>query len=377
MRLLIATPLHPPELGGPATYARALELGLPERGIDITLVLFSTVRHLPKGIRHVVYFWKILMCARRVDAVLALDPVSVGFPTMLACKVLRKAFFVKIVGDYAWEQGRSRARMWLSLDEFVHTKDVPPLVFFLRLIQKTVARGAQKVLVPSNYLKSILCAWGIEQGKIEVIHNAVPTEVMGAVPALVHNSTGPRIVTAGRLVPWKGIHGVITSMTAVIEKYPEAHLIIIGDGPDRIALELFAQARIPGEHVIFTGALSHPEALAVIASADVFVLNSTYEGLSHILIEAMYLARPIVATSVGGNSELLTDRETGLLVGVDETGSVSRSIIELLNNKILATDLGQRAKVKSGDFSIERMLDATSLFFKANVRAPLATRHEP
>jgi glycosyltransferase involved in cell wall biosynthesis len=114
MKLVIATPLYPPESGGPATYAKLLtehlsadESGAHERDF-VALVKFSDVRHLPKIIRHSAYFFKVLKAGRSADVILALDPVSTGFPAALAAGMLRKPFVVKIVGDFAWEQGRQR-----------------------------------------------------------------------------------------------------------------------------------------------------------------------------------------------------------------------------------------------------------------------------
>jgi glycosyltransferase involved in cell wall biosynthesis len=367
MRLLIATPLYPPELGGPATYAHALEVGLPEHAIETILVKFSEVKHLPKGVRHLLYFWKVLRAGRAADAVLALDAVSVGFPTMLACKLLRKPFFVKIVGDYAWEQGRSRSKMWLPLDEFVHTKEVPALVHVLRSVQKKVVLQAKKIIVPSRYLQSIVQKWGVPEDSIIVIYNAVPSQVVGTVPDVLVEKHHHRVVSAGRLVPWKGMHGLISAMVSVRQKDQHAQLVIVGDGPDKASLERFATARLGEGNVIFTGALTHAETLGVIASADVFVLNSTYEGLSHILIEAMSLGRPIIATNAGGNPELIEDKKTGLLIPVGDSEILSKKIRELLKDSDLANRLGHDAKEKSHEFSLTRMLTATASFFMESV----------
>jgi ribosomal protein L21 len=100
----------------------------------------------------------------------------------------------------------------------------------------------------------------------------------------------PLIVTAGRLVPWKNIDGVIGAVAA----HSGASLAVIGDGPLRAELETLAREKLDGRFV-FTGALSHKDTLAVMQSADVFALNSTYEGLSHLLIEALMLGAPTVA----------------------------------------------------------------------------------
>ena len=99
MKIVLATPLYPPEIGGPATYAKLLEEGLPSSGIEVALVKFSEVRHLPKLIRHYAYYRRVLAAVRRADAVLALDPVSVGLPAMWAARKAGKPFVVKIVGD--------------------------------------------------------------------------------------------------------------------------------------------------------------------------------------------------------------------------------------------------------------------------------------
>src|SRR3989338_4085545 len=146
MKLVIATPLYPPEIGGPATYAKLLFEGLPKKAIEVELVKFSDVRHLPKFIRHYVYYRRVLMAARSADAILALDQVSVGLPALYAAQKLGKPFFVKIVGDYAWEQGQQRFGITENLDEFVKTKNVPFSVRMLRRIQIRAAvvsgRGA-------------------------------------------------------------------------------------------------------------------------------------------------------------------------------------------------------------------------------------------
>src|SRR3989344_9578793 len=108
MKIVIAAPLYPPEIGGPATYAKLLLEGLSQKGIEVDIVKFSEVRHLPKLIRHYAYYRRVLRSARGADAVLALDPASVGLPAMYAARKAKKPFVVKIVGDYAWEQGIQR-----------------------------------------------------------------------------------------------------------------------------------------------------------------------------------------------------------------------------------------------------------------------------
>ncbi|MEK7602494.1 MAG: glycosyltransferase family 4 protein [Patescibacteria group bacterium] len=363
MRVLIATPLYPPELGGPATYSKILEEGLPVRDIAVTLLAFSEVRHQPKIFRHLLYFWKALQLARAVDVVLALDPVSVGLPAYLAARLAGKKFVVKVVGDYAWEQGRQRFGIWLPLDEFVRTKEVPLQVLLRRTVQEFVTRRALRVIVPSNYLKHIIQFWGIPQEKVSVIHNAVASTKPSTVPSVVADSGTPRIISVGRLVPWKGMHGLISAMPEIRTHVPTAELIIVGEGPDQEQLERFAEARVPGG-VVFTGALPHDETLAAIAASDVVVLNSTYEGLSHLLIEALTQGSAVVATKAGGNPELIESEKNGLLISIGDPEGLARACVRLLTDTAFAGRLKMEAKKSMQDFSQERMLLATETLLR-------------
>lgn len=365
-RLVIATPLYPPEIGGPATYAALLVAGLPAKGVEVELVRFSSVRHLPKLLRHYAYYRRVLAAARKADLVLALDPVSVGLPGVWAAKRAGKPLVVKIVGDYAWEQGRQRFGVVQGLDEFVHTKQRSWRVRLLQRIQTRVAKSAARIIVPSEYLKGIVAAWGIPAEKVEVIYNAVPVEELGTVPAAVTALPRPLVVTAGRLVSWKRIEGVIDAL-ASLHAGLEGHLvslIVVGEGLERAALEERATAMLPGRHA-FTGALSHADTLATLASADLFVLNSSYEGLSHLLIEALALGVPTIATSVGGNPEVVTDGETGLVIPAGDHAALVHALRTLLGNAPLRLRLSVNAKVAAQRFSSETMLERTAALLES------------
>ena len=360
MKLVIATPLYPPEIGGPATYAQLLQEGLPKKGIEVTLVKFSEVRHLPKIIRHYVYYRNVLRAALRADVVLALDPVSVGLPAMKAARKAKKPFIVKVVGDYAWEQGRQRFGVTQELDAFVQTKAVPFPVRIFREIQTHVAYRATRIIVPSEYLKSIVVAWGVPREKIEVIYNATSLGERGVVPQAVALLPHPMVVTVGRLVPWKHIEGIIDAVAGIFG----ASLAIVGAGPQHTALTARAKEKLPGR-ALLTGSLSHSDTLAVMKSADVLVLNSSYEGLSHLLIEALMLGLPTIATAVGGNPEVITHEDNGILVSAGDPHALANALARMLGEKDLRQRLSARAQESAKRFSTETMLSATAALLRS------------
>ena len=332
MKIVLATPLYPPEIGGPATYADILMRELPKRGIEVALVKFSDVRHLPKLIRHIAYYRHVRNAARDADVIFALDPVSVGLPAMKAAQKLGKKFVVKIVGDYAWEQGSQRFGVTQNLDEFVKTPQSSWFVRRLQKIQTRVTQRATRVIVPSEYLKRIVSAWGTPADKIEVIYNNVEVPDVTATP----REAGFLIMSAGRRVPWKGFR----ALERVVKREPHWRLFIASD-------------------------MLRSELLSKIKSADVFVLNSTYEGLSHVLIEVMKIGTPVIATNVGGNPELVKHGETGLLIssGDDEALYAALKTVE-------ADPAAARYRAAAGqafvrDFSDERMVDKTAELLKS------------
>ena len=338
MKVFIATPLYPPDAGGPATYAKLLKDEFPKKGVDVFICSFSSVRKLPKIISHFVYLIKVLINSIGKDLILALDPVSVGYPASWVAKILNKKFIVKIVGDYAWEQGRQRFGVKDFLDNFL-MKQYGWQVEFLRKIQKKVAKRAYKIIVPSEYLKKVVSQWGISNSKIEVVYNAIkisndlPTkkearELLGIEDNVFY------AVSAGRNVLWKGFNALGSVFLDLREE------------DENIKLSIFHN-------------LPHEKLILRIKSADVFILNTAYEGLSHILLEAMALETAIITTPVGGNIELIEDGVNGLLVEYNNNQAIKDAVLKLRNNPELKKELAIKAKEKSNTFTLDNMINNT------------------
>ena len=357
--LLVATGLFPPDIGGPATYSKILNDELPSHGLSVKVLSFGEVRHLPKLIRHLAYAWKVFRLAPQSKIIYAQDPVSVGLPVMLACWLRRRSYFLKIVGDYAWEQGSQRFGVVDLLDDFSVRNNYAWPVRILKKIQLLVAHRAQKVIVPSEYLKKIVGNWGALAEKIKVIYNAF--EAPASLPAKETlrqelGFEGLVITSVGRLVPWKGFELLIDLMPELSEKFSNLKLYIIGEGPERNILEKLIAAKNL-TNVFLTGRLSQNELLKYIKASDIFVLNTSYEGFSHQLLEVMWCGTPMVTTAVGGNVELIKDDETGFLVGYNERAALKSAIENILVDSDLASRLSQAAETKVSEFSKDRMIE--------------------
>jgi len=360
MRVLIATGLYPPEIGGPATYAKLFEERLPDYGYEVDVLPFSVVRNIPNIIRHIAYMWMLIRRARSADVLLAQDTVSVGFPAAMASKITGIPLVVRVPGDYAWEQGRQRFGVLENLDDF-QKKRYGPAVQFFRVVQKLTVRSASRVIAPSEYLANIVSNWIREDQEIDVIYNGV--ELSLSVKEPEKRPAGEFIVSVGRLVTWKGFDSLIQ----IVNRESNWFLAIIGDGPQKDTLEKKA-----GERVKLKGPLPQDEMLGWCNVADVFVLNSSYEGLSHTLLEVMALGVPIVATNVGGNTELIEDGVHGLLVEAEDDTALHNAIKKLLGDNKLRRKLAENARLKAKDFSVNYTIEATvklleDVVFKAKI----------
>ena len=255
---------------------------------------------------------------------------------MFAAKILRKKFILKIVGDYAWEQGIQRFGVKEVLDGFLKNK-YRWEVEILRKIQKFVANRAEKIIVPSEYLRGVVTKWGARPKKISVIYNAFDAPELDVSKENARKQlgiSGKILVSAGRDVPWKGFQTLRNLMPEISRKIPDAKLFILNNEP-REKLLLYLRA------------------------ADVFVLNTAYEGFSHLILEAMAMGAPIVTTDVCGNPELVEDGISGLLVRFNDKTAIKNSILKLLKDEKLAQKLSNVAFQKSKQFSKERMINET------------------
>lgn len=360
MKLLIATGLYPPEIGGPATHTRVLEGLLPKEGVSVEVLPFSRVKRYPMGIRHLVYFFLLLRAALRADVLYALDPISVGIPAAIAHMTTRTPFVLRVAGDRAWEHATSNYGSSESLESFAKKSTGYPMrIRLMKRIQHFVALRARVVVVPSSYLKRVVHLWGVPEERIAVVYNGFDNmHGLGNRRTLrgLLQFRGKMLVSAGRLVPWKGFMALIEIMPELVKHYPDMRLFIVGEGPEYARLEERAKALGVERYVALGGALEQDVLLRYIQAADAFVLNTNYEGFSHQLLEVMSVGTPVITTNVGGNPELITHEKNGLLVRYNNKKQLKKAVMSVLDKPHLRRRLAESAERTASEFTYERMV---------------------
>jgi len=244
---------------------------------------------------------------------------------------------MKVVGDLAWE--RATGRGW-TVDDFetFQKRRYGLQIELLKALRSWWTRRADRVIVPSRYLARWVAAWGVPEEKIVVIYNAVEP-VDGVEPLPVPLRTPVKAVTVGRLIPLKRVDGLLEAL----KELPDLGLVVVGDGPERPRLERLARDLGVSDRVYFAGQRSKKEALGLMAACDLFVLNSAHEGLPYVVLEAMALGLPVVATAVGGTPEVVRNGETGLLIHSGNR-AMEKTLCALVTDEKTRQRLGEKAK---------------------------------
>ncbi len=207
-------------------------------------------------------------------------------------------------------------------------------------LRRGIGRPGQFVTIPS----------GVELGPVV---SAAPTRL---VP------DGPVVGAVARLVPVKGLHHLIDSAPIVLRHCPHARFLLVGEGEMRPALEARVRARGLQERILFTG--FREDVASVIAGMDLVVLPSINEGMGRVLVMAMALGKPIVATRVGGVAELLGDGEAGLLVPPRDPAALADAITALLRDSQHARTLGEAGCRRAPRYSADAMLTALAKLYR-------------
>ncbi|RLA92846.1 MAG: hypothetical protein DRG25_05595, partial [Deltaproteobacteria bacterium] len=237
MKILIVTGVFPPDIGGPATYVPQVASALHDKGHKVTVVTLSDKvsseekgysfrvvrirRRMFKPIRLLFTVGMIVKLGTQADVLFV---NGLALETTVANLILKKPIIIKVVGDFAWE--RSRSKGWVEDDfEKFQERHYGFKVELLRALRSWWIGRANKVIVPSQYLAKKVSGWNIPEKKIKVIYNAIniPNQVHSVK---IHFPRSFKVVTVGRLTPWKGVDKLIE----VIAKIENVGLIVVGEG---------------------------------------------------------------------------------------------------------------------------------------------------
>lgn len=196
--------------------------------------------------------------------------------------------------------------------------------------------------------------------RVRVVHNGIAPPPPGPVDGRLRElkSAGPVVGALTLLRPGKGLETLVAAAPQLLERHPDAQLAIVGEGPDREQLLEHARSVSVERSVHFVGPTQEP--LSALRGMDVFVHPSWAESFPYVILEAMSLSRPIVASDVGGIGEAVEHGVSGLLAPARDENALARALARMLDDPAGAERMGASAlsamRAFSRDVMIERLI---------------------
>jgi glycosyltransferase involved in cell wall biosynthesis len=216
-----------------------------------------------------------------------------------------------------------------------------------RPLAAPIFKASAQVTVISSPLVERVESLGVLPSRISVI--PMPVVVRHFQDDGVPKAVGNRLLFVGRLVERKGAHVAVEALEVLKRKGREAHLTVVGDGPERDRLEALADEKGVSTQVDFRGSVPAESVADAFAEADVFLMPAVtdwkgeQEGFGLVLVEAMMSGVPVVATQSGGILDVVTNNETGLLVPERDPEALAVAAERLLTDRALGRSLAQSA----------------------------------
>ncbi len=365
LRIALVTETYPPEVNGVAMTLGRMVDGLLERGHRVQLIR-PRQRAEPGGTGHEALDEQLV----RGVAIPRYADLKFGLPARNA--LIRRwssdrpdVVHVATEGPLGWSAVSAARRLGLPVTSDFHTNfdhysghyglgwlRQPVGAYLRRFHNRTAA-----TYVPSHDMARRLVSKGYRG--VEVIARGVDCQLFspgrrshalragwGLTP------DGLAVVSVGRLAPEKNLPATLRIFDAIRQRFPAARLVLVGDGPSRVALE----AERPD--VVFAG-MRHGEDLAThYASGDLFVFPSRTETFGNVTLEAMASGLPVVAYDYAGAAELIRDGISGLLAPFDDEASLQARALDAVAERSDAEAIGRAARTVAEAHDWDRINDA-------------------
>ncbi len=272
MKIVLATSIYPPEVGGPAFYAESLKQALERQGHIVDVAVLSLYKRLPSGIRHVMYAIRLFRCSRGVDAIIAFDIHATGLASVVVGTVRGIPAIIRVGGDFLWEHYVNRTGDLLPLPQFYSHRERWGLKekLILALMRAVIVRAT--LVCSSGWIVELWRkSYALNNSRVHVIENAIGAKLESIPPARKN------FLMFGRQIPLKNTAAFRSAFAKAKKKHPE------------IELE--------------EGIVSQKELMEKMRSCYAVVLPSISDVTPNYILEAMRYNKPFILTKYSGYAE--------------------------------------------------------------------------
>jgi len=301
LNILICTGIFPPDIGGPAYYAKNIEEEFLKEKHDVNVLTYGLEKKLPTGIRHCFYFLKVLFELPKIDLIIALDTFSAGLPAVLAAKIFDKKTIIRIGGDFLWESYVERSGNLIALKKFYEEK--PVLIFKEKIIfslTRLVLKDSSAIVFSTEWQKNI---W-------QKVYNMNLQKLF-----VVENFYGKKIADLGfkqKNFLWGGRPIKLKNLQNLEEAFSEAR-----EENHDIKLEII-------------GKLSRDDFIEKIRNCYAVILPSISDISPNFILEAIAANKPFIVTEETGIYDML--KNIGIFINPFDKNDIKKKILFLADN---------------------------------------------
>lgn len=302
MRILICTGIYPPDIGGPAEYAKNLEEEFLKREYKIKVLFYRLEKKMPIVIRHFFYFFRIILNIRKANLIIALDTFSVGFPAVCASKIFKRKIILRTGGDFLWESYVEKTGDLITLKDFYEKMPKLPLkqklIFYL---QGFIFKNCDFLIFSTKWQKDIFIkAYNFNPKKSYIIENFYGEKLESIEPK------EKNFLWAGRLIKLKNLEILKESFKELKER--------------NIGLKIEINSGIPYEKV-----------LEKIKDCYAVILPSLTDISPNFIIDTIRFNKPFILTKETGLHDKL--KNIGVFIDPLNKEDIKNKIILLSEEK--------------------------------------------
>ena len=353
MKILITVGIYPPDIGGPASFVPRIAKLLEENDCEVTVICLSNEKFLDHEsykivrilrnqnliIRWIKTVFNMIAYGRNAELIFV---NGLPMEAYIANLFLRKKVIRKVVGDWAWERGRNKGITNDSFDEFQKNKHNLHLEI-AKFSRGWTATKSDLVITPSMHLKEVVKNWGVLENNLKVIYNG--TKIQPIIEKQENEVL--HFLTVGRLAPWKNIDKIIHAMALLNNKGFNFIFNIVGSGPlDEKLKKLVTDLKLE-KKIFFLGQKNTDELNKIYLKSDIYIQASGYEGLPHVILEAINFNLSIISTPIGGTNEILLNGKNGWVLNLKEDKAPDEFDLQELIKYVVESKAEDKEKILS------------------------------
>lgn len=375
MKIVVATPMYPPEIAEPAPYVKEASRRLSVDH-EVTIVAYASTsektpganlitvdKRKPLPVRLLKYTYTLFRASRDAEIIYVQGGTAAGLPAVIVGHLRNIPVVLRFNEDEAWERATQQGLTKKSLEEFLKNPDVNFHIRVIMLLQKIALSMASVVITTSHHQRDVLIRkYGVRNTIIKTVYSPAPKPEIIPFP---EQKISHQIAVATKLTSWSGVDTVLRALSLLVAEFPDVRLALIGEGEEKENLKKLVSELSLENHVDFLGHVSRAENWHVRKTSQAYVESSLQAGSLDKISWSMLVGVPVIATNVPVLNEGIKDTISGTLVPPRDEKALANALRKVFTDKDFVNALAQgRATELKEKFSWETHCKGLNDIFK-------------